>query len=464
MSTGTLDPVTPAERADGLIECRRQRPRVSSLDELVGLDEIKTELRAQIRAWAEPETLARLGGSPRSGMLFLGPTGTGKTTAANALAAESGRPLYTFAGPDFHDAKGKDLLATVLAVTSREPAIVFIDEADDLVHKRDFRRETSESLVKYLLVGLDRTTRDIAAFIVLASNLDAGSVDRALCHPGRLGRPIPFRRLDHAERLAVIERRARTYALDDDVNLALVASRLVGLPTASVANVLDEAAFVALRRGATTIDDGDLHEAVTRLQVGLPRQREFSPAELRAVAIHEAGHALVAIVLAGSWREIAFVSVDARAEGNLGSTSHEDDDDETILTDTLVRHSMAVGLAGREAERIVLHRLDSGAASDLASVNGLARRAVKDWGFSRRGPSTADDYAQSVVDGRIDEAAGELVREAERTARQVLDTHRPALELLADRLVEHRRATSRDLETWLAPLLPEIGAREGAVR
>ncbi len=445
--------IDPVPASGGLIESRRMLPRVRSLDELSGLDEVKAELRAQVRLWADPGALSLLGGAPRSGMLFVGPTGTGKTTAANALAAETDRPLYTFAGPDFHDAEGKDLLATVLAATAREPAVVFIDEADDLVHVRDFRREASESLVKYLLVGLDRTTRDIAAFVVLATNLEPDAIDPALCHPGRLGRPIAFRRLDGAERLELLRRTARRFALDEGANLELVATRLAGMPTASVAHVLDEAAFVAWRRESTRIDDGDLHEAVARLRAGLPRARAMSAGEVRGAAVHEAGHALVSIVLAGDWRAVAFVSIDARAEGQVGSTTPEEDDD-TIHSDAWVRRELAVGLAGREAELLLLGTTDTGSASDLAAANALAVRSAGEWGFSRRGARTAPKYPESRVEARVDDAAAKLVREAEHLARAVLDEHRGALELLAERLEVHRRATARDLETWLAGLLP----------
>ena len=184
-----------SESAVDVIDARRQHPRVSSLDDLVGLDEVRGELRAVVRLWADPGALRGLGGSPRSGLLFVGPTGTGKTTAAHALAAETGRTLYAFAGPDFHDAAGKDLLATVLSVTARQPAVVFIDEADDMVRVRDGQRpgrrthDGADSLVKHLLVGLDRTTRDIHALFVLATNVGLEEIDPALCHPGRLGRP-----------------------------------------------------------------------------------------------------------------------------------------------------------------------------------------------------------------------------------------------------------------------------------
>jgi cell division protease FtsH len=445
--------IEPVRASGGLIESRRMLPRVRSLDELSGLDEVKTELRAQVRLWADPGALSRLGGAPRSGMLFVGPTGTGKTTAANALAAETGRPLYSFAGPDFHDTDGKDLLATVLSAAAREPAVVFIDEADDLVHVRDFRREASESLVKYLLVGLDRTTRDIAAFVVLATNLEPDDIDPALCHPGRLGRPITFRRLDAAERLELLRRTARRFALDERANLELIATRLEGMPTASVAHVLDEAAFVAWRRDATRIDDGDLDEAVARLRVGLPRARAMSGDEVRGAAVHEAGHALVAIALAGNWRAVAFVSIDARAEGQIGSTTSETDDD-TIHSEAWVRRQLAVSLAGREAERLLLGTADTGSASDLAATNALAARAINEWGFSRRGARTAPKYPESRVEARVDDAAALLIREAEADARAVLEEHRGALETLAERLGMHRRATSGDLRTWLAGLLP----------
>jgi cell division protease FtsH len=452
-----MDAVLTHPAADGVIEARRVSPRARSLDDLIGLDEVKAELRAQIRVWSAPHELARLGGAPRAGLLFAGPTGTGKTTAANALAAEARRPLYTFAGPDFHDAAGKDLLATVLSVTARQPAVVFVDEADDLVHARDHRREASESLVKYLLVGLDRTSREISAFFVFATNLDPERIDPALCHPGRLGRPIRFRTLDTQERLRLLEQLASRYLVAPGVLLDGIAARLERLPTASVAHAFDEAAFVAWRRGADAIGLADLHEAATRLRSGIPRARSFTAQELYAVAVHESGHAIARLVVEGRWSAVAFVAVDARADGALGEME-ERPADGSVQSEREVRDALIVGLAGRAAERLVFGQADTGSSVDLANCNALALSAVRDWGFGRRGPRTADRYAEAILEARIDDDVAAMLGEAERQATFVLARSRAALVRLADLLVEHRSATAADLERWLGDVL-DLGPR-----
>jgi len=424
-------------------------PKAASLDELAGVDEIKAELRDQVRLWADPGPLRRLGGVPRIGFIFAGPTGTGKTTAAHALAAETGRELYTFAGPDFAGPAGRELLTTVLTTMIRRPAVVFIDEADDLLHARDFRRERSESLVKHLLVGLDRTTRDIRSFFVLATNLAPDAIDPALCHPGRLGRPIVFRGLAARERFELLTVQARDYRLANGVDLAAIAAQLGGLPTATLVHVLDEGAFVAASRAHEAIDASDLQEGVGRLWSGLARTRAWEPDELRRTAIHEAGHALVRIVLARRWDAIAWVQVDARAEGGLGATFGAEVE-LASMTPTELRHRLATSLAGRAAERLVTGEADAGSASDLTAANTLALRAVREWGLSSRGPLTTSEFVDAILEANVDAAARDLLVAAEAEAATILETHRGALEALTERLVLHRAGSGRDVASWLA--------------
>ena len=424
-------------------------PKATSLDELAGIDEIKDELRGQVRLWAEPEPLRRLGGAPRIGFIFAGPTGTGKTTAAHALAAETGRDLYTFAGPDFAGETGRELLTTVLATMTRQPAVVFVDEADDLLHRRDFRRERSESLVKHLLVGLDRTTRDIRSFFVLATNLEPDVIDPAMCHPGRLGRPIVFRGLAARERFDLLAAQARGYRLADGVDLETIAAQLGGLPTSTLVHVLDEGAFVAASRGHDVIDASDLQEGVGRLWGGLARTRAWDPDELRRTAIHEAGHALVRIVLARRWDAVAWVQVDARAEGGLGATFGAELDLSSI-TPTELQHRLAIALAGRAAEQLLTGEADAGSGADLAAANELALRAVREWGLSRRGPLTTSQFVDAILEAKVDSAARELLVEAEAAATSILEAHRGALIALSERLTLHRAGSGRDIAGWLA--------------
>ncbi|MDP9467333.1 MAG: AAA family ATPase [Chloroflexota bacterium] len=426
-------------------------PRVLSLEDVIGLDEVKDELRTQVELWAHADRLTNLGGSPRIGFTFCGPPGTGKTTCAHALAAETNRELYAFSGTEFYGDTGKERLSQVLDRLAHEPAIVLIDDADELLRARDFEDdEYAENMVRFLLAGLDRTVRDIAAFFVFATNMPPNFVEPALCHAGRLGRPLIFRALDPDERLDLLRHVALRFRLAGDVDLEPIAVRLASVPTADLVHIFDEAASVAWRLNHEEITQGDLQEAVTRFVAGLARKRPPAADEIQRTAVHEAGHALFRLVEVGRWDAIGFVQVSARNEGQLGSTDYDEFDVETHTRERIVA-IIAEGLAGREAERLLLGSVSSGAAADLQRVNALADRAAGDWGLSTRGARTFyGHHPGDISESRIDDAAAELVREGEALAQSVLSEHDAALRLLTDRLSEHRFADARTLEAWLS--------------
>lgn len=446
-----LDPPTAS------LEDRQAEPRVSSLDEVIGLEEIKAELRSQIQLWAEPERLERLGGKPRVGFIFSGPPGTGKTTSAHALASETGRDLYTFSGPEFYGDPGRLELRSILSELAGRPAIVFVDEADDLLHVRNFDQEYSQSLVKHLLVGLDRTTRDHAAFFIFATNMPPSAIEPALCHAGRLGRPIVFRNLNLAERTLLLEHIGSRFALDPAVRLSNLAARVHEFPTADLAHLLNEAAYVAWRNDRSKIAANDIDEAISRLRSGLPRVSGMAEDDLRRTAIHEAGHALVRLVTQGRWESVGLVQLSARSEGELGITESDEFAGDT-LTPRQVRDLLAEALAGREAEILVLGDAGNGSVNDLKNANGLADRAAADWGFSSRGARTyyGGQFPASVVEARLDEAANEILLEGEAHARALLGSIRSELDLLADKLCEHHYADSAMLREWLGDGLPDV--------
>jgi len=179
--------------------------------------------------------------------------------------------------------------------------------------------------------------------------------------------------------------------------------------------------------------------------------------DLRRTAIHEAGHALVRLVTQGRWESVGLVQLSARSEGELGITESDEFAGDT-LTPTQVRDLLAEALAGREAEILVLGDAGNGSVNDLKHANGLADRAGSDWGFSSRGARTyyGGQFPGSIVEARLDDAANEILSEAEAHARALLGGHRPELELLADRLCEHHYADSAMLRDWLGEGLPDI--------
>jgi cell division protease FtsH len=189
--------------------------------------------------------------------------------------------------------------------------------------------------------------------------------------------------------------------------------------------------------------------------------RPWEPDELRRTALHEAGHAIVSIVLAGRWDAVSWVEVNARADGGLGET-FGGELDLALLTEPELRHRLAAAIAGRVAEIVVTGAPDVGAASDLRATNALALRAAREWGLSSRGPVLSDEYADAIVEADVDAAVRGLLERAEADAAAILDAHRSALDDLTERLVLHRAGSGADVARWLSDHALVAPAEEGA--
>lgn len=454
------DEAEPAQ-SDTPLNFEPVKPRVQTLDDVIGLDELKDELRLQLQVWANSEGLAELGGKARIGFIFSGPTGSGKTTSAHALAAETGKELFVFSGTDFQNGDGRDRLVEMIETLHKRDAIVFIDESDDLLHKRDFRMERSGPLVKTLLVNLDQTTRDVKAFFIFATNMHPQGIDDALLSAHRLGRPLIFRHLRQDERVLLLERHRDSYRVDPGVILGPIASQMGDIPTANLAYLFDEGAFVAFRRGHACIDQSDLQEAAQRLRSGLEKRKDWLPDELYRVAAHEAGHTIVQLLNDKRWDTIGFVQVSQRLEGNDGTTHGNDETiDRAWTAERVVRH-IGTSFGGRVAETILTGSYSSGCEGDLTAANRLADKASADWAFGK------GDLALRVTDhdrywnskeqeDAWNQYAAMLLNQGMGYADTVLMENLEALKLLTDKLVTHRVADSATLKGWLGHLLSGV--------
>lgn len=445
---------------NGPLDYTPVEPKVRSLDDVIGLDELKEELRLQLAVWAEPDGLRGLGGKARIGFVFSGPPGSGKTTSAHALAAETGKKLYTFSGMDFQAENGKDKLVSMIRRLRDEDAIVFVDEADDLLHKRDFRMERSGPLVKTMLVNLDQTTQSFRAFFIFATNMHPNGIDDALLHAGRLGRPLIFRHLRLDERVELLEHAGRSYNVAPGTLLMPLAAQMGDVPTANLAHLFDEGAFVAFRSGHSSITQEDLQEAAQRLRAGLERKKGWTPEQLRRVSVHEAGHAIVRLVTTSRWSSLGFVQISQRVEGNDGST-HENEDDTHFITRERVVDDIATCLAGGQAELLLLGSISNGHSADLENANDIADSAAASWAFglgdaSSRTYSNDRYWASNSQDDVWNGQAARLLLEGEVTARTMLRQEREALEELATRLADHKVADSNKVREWLQDLMPKV--------
>ncbi len=439
--------------------------------EVAGLDEPIEEL-AEVRDYlVSPERFQAMGAAVPKGILLMGPPGCGKTLLARALAGECHVPFFSISGADFVEifvgvgpARIRDLFATA---KQQAPAIIFIDELDAVGRARGVvalsGQDEREATLNQLLVEMDGFEPGSGVVVVAATNRP-DILDSALLRPGRFDRRVTIDRPDVKGRDGILKVHARGKPIDPDVDLHAVARRTVGFSGADLANVVNEAALLAARRGVPRIGMVHLSEAIERVLIGPQRRsRIISPEDRRRIAYHEAGHAVVATALPGT-ESIGKLSIVARGL-SLGTTWFAPEGDSVTITRSQLVNRITALLGGWASELISTGEHSSSAADDLDRAGILARRMVAEFGMSERlGPFTARWAGVLGVDGvanrtservmaDVDSEVQEILEHAAERVKAILEERRSTLDAIASTLMEVETLEGDALDALLLPVL-----------
>jgi len=392
--------------------------------DVAGVDEAKAELQEVVSFLKDPKQHGRLGARMPKGVLLVGPPGTGKTLLAKAVAGEAGVAFFSISGSEFVEmfvgvgaARVRDLFEQARA---KSPCIIFIDELDALGRARGAvpglgGHDEKEQTLNQLLVEMDGF--DPASGIVLLAATNRPEIlDPALLRAGRFDRQVLVDRPDRVGREDILKVHTRKVLLGVDVKLEDVAALTPGFTGADLANLVNEAALVATRHGASQISMNDFNLAIERIVAGLEKKnRLLNPREREIVAHHEMGHAFVAAALPGT-DPVHKISIIPRGIGALGYTIQRPTEDRYLMTRDELENKMAVLLGGRAAEHLIFGHLSTGAADDLSKATDIARSMVTRFGMGAElGPVT---YAAEPT-SFLGQAYGSQRLYGEETAREI---------------------------------------------
>ncbi|WP_257462653.1 ATP-dependent zinc metalloprotease FtsH [Archangium lipolyticum] len=425
--------------------------------DVAGVDEARAELQEVIEFLRSPERFSRMGGKVPKGILLVGPPGTGKTLLAKAVAGEANVPFFSMSGSEFVEmfvgigaARVRDLFAQA---RQKAPCIIFIDELDALGKVRATgpnAHEEREQTLNQLLVELDGFDPRVGVILMAATNR-AEILDPALLRAGRFDRHVLVDRPDRAGRLAILKVHARKTPLEDEKDLEFVAAMTVGAVGADLANILNEAVLLAVRRQKEKVGRAELEEAVERVVAGPERRnRVLSPAERERVAHHEMGHALASVLLAAG-QTVKKISIIPRGIGALGYTLQLPTEDRYLMTRGELEARIAVLLGGRVAEELVYGEVSTGAQDDLLKATDIARSMVKGYGMSDSlGPVTFDLERRSpLYDGSVGGSRGdyseELARRIDQEIRGLLDSQHARVTRVLNERIDLLRAGAAQL-------------------
>ena len=404
-----------------------------TFSDVAGVDEAKEELREVIEFLKTPEKFRRLGGRIPKGILLVGPPGTGKTLLARAVAGEAGVPFFSISGSEFVEmfvgvgaARVRDLFEQA---KEKAPCIIFIDELDALGKARGMgpiAHEEREQTLNQLLVEMDGFDPRVGVMLMAATNRPE-ILDPALLRAGRFDRHVLVDRPDKSGRLAILKVHARHVPLANEHDLEIIAAMTPGFVGADLANLINEAALLAVRRGKDKVEQAELQEAVERVIAGLEKKnRVLNPAEKERVAHHEIGHALVALSIPGS-DAVHKISIIPRGIAALGYTMQLPTEDRFLMTQTELKNKIAVLLGGRVAEETVYQEISTGAQDDLLKATDIAKSMVKAYGMSEKLGQVSFErerrplFLQAAQQETTGDYSEETAREIDCEVRRLID-------------------------------------------
>ncbi len=452
-----------------------EQSRVTFAD-VAGVDEAKAELTEIVDFLKKPERYAAIGARIPKGVLLVGPPGTGKTLLSKAVAGEADVPFFIISGSEFVElfvgagaARVRDLFEQA---KKKAPCIIFIDELDAIGKSRSGSmgvvggNDEREQTLNQLLTEMDGFSAKDKPVIVLAATNQPEVLDAALLRPGRFDRQVLVDRPDLSGRRTILGIYAAKVKLAPAIDLDRIAAATAGFAGADLANLVNEAALLAARANRTSVEQGDLNEAIERVVAGLEKKsRVLQPDEKKVVAYHEVGHAIVGHLMPGG-SKVTKISIVPRGMSALGYTLQLPTEDRFLNSREDLQGQIATLLGGRSAEEVVFGRVTTGAANDLQRATDIAEQMVGTYGMSDTlGPLAYDKQGggrflgggnnprRVVSDATaqaIDREVRALVDRGHDTALAILEANRPLLEEIAEKILDKEVIEGDELRDLLS--------------
>ena len=433
--------------------------------DVAGQDEAKESLQEMVDFLNNPKKYTSIGAKLPKGALLVGPPGTGKTLLAKAVAGEAGVPFFSLAGSDFVEmfvgvgaSRVRDLFKEA---QKQAPCIIFIDEIDAIGKSRDSRygggNDEREQTLNQLLAEMDGFDSSKGVLILAATNRPE-VLDKALLRPGRFDRRIIADRPDLKGRVETLKVHAKDVHMDETVDLEALALASAGLVGSDLANIINEAAIIAVKAGRKFVNQEDLFEAFELVAVGgkEKKDRAMSDKERKHVAYHEVGHALVSALQKNS-EPVQKITIVPRTMGALGYTLQTPEEEKFLETKEELVAKITTYMGGRAAEEIVFGTYTSGAANDIENATSIARNMVTRFGMSKKfGMMGLATVESQYLEGRASLTCGEetaaevdkevlsMITECYETAYSLLEEHRDILDKISDYLYEHETISGKE--------------------